>query len=283
MSSRHTDPTTLRWQSLLFVPATRLDRLEKALASNADSVCIDLEDSVPADGKEAARATVCALLAGRDEPRLTLRINGLRTKAGLADLLALADHPAPLPLILLPMVESATEVAIAASILGGAATGFIPLVETPAGLRRAREIGASVKVAAMMFGGGDLSSELGVELAWEPLAVARALFLLACAEAGVPAIDVPFIRLDDMAGLADETGRAKALGFSAKAAIHPDQIAAIHRVMRPSSDEIEEAEAAVRAFAEAGGRAMRFRGRMLEAPIMRRYETILAYKDKINA
>lgn len=275
--------TATDFQSLLFVPGLRPDRIAKALASGADRVCIDLEDSVPADGKAEARGAAIAALAEHASDRLSLRINGLATRAGLADLLTLADGGCLPPLLLIPMVESAAEVAIVASILSGTEVQLVPLVETLRGLRSAYDIASAPGVAAMMFGGGDLSSELGVALEWEPLLAARGQFLLACAEAGIPSIDVPFIKLDDAAGLEDETRRAKALGFAAKAAIHPDQIPAIHRVMRPTPEEIEEARSAEVAFAAAGGAAVRFRGKMLEAPIMRRYRRILTYEELNNA
>ncbi|MBY0520126.1 MAG: HpcH/HpaI aldolase/citrate lyase family protein, partial [Sphingomonas sp.] len=141
-------------------------------------------------------------------------------------------------------------------------------------------------VVAMMFGGGDLSGELGVALAWEPLAVARGLFILACAEAGIPAIDVPWIALDDSTGLADEARRAKAIGFQAKAAIHPAQLGVIHAAMRPSPALVEEARGALVAYQEAGGRAIRYQGKMLEAPIIRRYARIIAmaaFRESIDA
>jgi len=257
-----------RMQSLLFVPGTRPDRFASALASGADAVCIDLEDAVPPDGKDAARR---AALEALGDPRLLLRINGLTTDFGRADLDHLGASSSRPPLLLLPKVESADELAPAAEL----GIGLVPLIETPRGLRRAHEIGAAPGVVAMMFGGGDLSAELGVALAWEPLAVARSLFVLACAEAGVPAIDVPYLHLDDEAGLADETRRAQALGFAAKAAIHPKQIATLHSVLRPSPAQVEEAQAAEAAFQAAGGAAVRWNGRMLEAPVMRRYRRIL--------
>lgn len=268
-----------RAQSLLFVPGSRPDRIAKALDSGADLVCIDLEDSVPEGDKAAARASALAAIAAHREGRLALRINGMATRAGLADLLAIAEVDVAPPLVLLPKVESGAEVALVASVLGRPDIALVPLVETPRGLRAAHRIAAAPSVCAMMFGGGDLSSELGVALEWEPLLGARSQFLLACAEAGVPSIDVPFIRLGDSAGLEEETRRAKAAGFTAKAAIHPDQIETIHRVMRPTAEELEEAEAAEEAFAAAGGAAVRFRGKMLEAPIMRKYRQILTHKD----
>lgn len=257
-----------RMQSLLFVPGSRPDRFAGALASGADAVCIDLEDAVPPDGKDAARAAAIEALG---DPRLVIRCNGLTTDHGRSDIETLGAAARRPPLLLVPKVESAAELAPAAAI----GIGLVPLIETPRGLRLAHEIASAPGVVAMMFGGGDLSAELGVALAWEPLRTARGLFLLACAEAGVPGIDVPFIVLDDEAGLADETARAKALGFAAKAAIHPKQIAAIHAVMRPTPGELDEARQAEAAFQAANGAAVRWNGRMLEAPVMRRYRRIL--------
>uniref|UniRef100_UPI0035942313 aldolase/citrate lyase family protein n=1 Tax=Blastomonas sp. TaxID=1909299 RepID=UPI0035942313 len=133
-------------------------------------------------------------------------------------------------------------------------------------------------------GGGDFSAEIGVALAWEPLLTARQQLVLACAEAGVPAIDVPFIKLGDEAGLAEECAKARALGFAAKAAIHPAQVPVIDAAFAPSRAEINEATEALRAFEEGGGRAMRHNGRMLEAPMVKQYRAVLARaKDGIDA
>ncbi len=267
--------------SMLFVPGNKPGRYAKALESRADFVCIDLEDSVPAAEKAAAREAALAALGA--DARLVLRINSVRTRAGLEDLLALADAPAMPSLLFLPMVEDAAEVAIVASVLGKDTPGLVPLIETVRGIGAAGAIGAAPRVAAMMFGGGDLSAELGVELAWEPLRVARGQFVMACAGAGVPAIDVPYIRLDDEEGLKAETLSARALGFAAKAAIHPAQIDTINSVFKPTAEDLAEAREAEQAFIAAGGAAVRFKGRMLEAPIMRRYRRILAMQENINA
>lgn len=261
--------------TLLFVSAATPARIQKALASNADTICIDLEDSVPAGSKAAAR--IAALAALSLSSRLSLRTNAVNTTAGLRDLLALADHADRPALLLIPKVESAAEIRIVANLLPG--VPIVPLIETPAGLRETARIAAEVSVAAMMFGGGDMSAELGVELAWEPLLAARGAFLLGCAEAAKPAIDVPFIHLDDTAGLTQETRCAKAIGFQAKAAIHPAQIDIINTVLRPSDQEIADAREAIAAFEAAGGAAIRFKGRMLEEPVMRRFRRILDKSD----
>lgn len=267
-------------QSMLFVPGSRPERFAKALASGADCVTIDLEDSVPVAGKAEARA---AALAAMGDPRLAIRINALTTRAGLADLLAIADAAVRPPLIFIPKVESPAEIAIARASLDDAAIGIVPLIESVAGLEAASAIARAPGVAMLMFGGGDLAAELGVALAWEPLLHARSQIVQACAGAGVPALDVPFIALDDADGLAEECRRARALGFAAKAAIHPAQVAAIHAAFRPSGPELAEAEEAEAAFAAAGGAVVAFRGMMLEAPVMRRYRQILALKGMIDA
>jgi (S)-citramalyl-CoA lyase len=266
-------------QSMLFVPGNRPERFAKALASGADLVCIDLEDAVPADAKDAARAA--ALDAAQSDPRYAIRINGLTTRDGLADLLALAAADYRPPLIFIPKVEAAHEIVIARSVIGD--IGFVPLIETVKGLACAGAIAAEAQVVMMMFGGGDLSAQLGVALAWEPLVVARSQFVMACAGAGVPAMDVPFTHLDDADGLRVEAEKAKALGFAAKAAIHPAQIEVLHSVFRPSAEAFAEAYEAREVFKASGGAAVRFKGKMLEAPFMRAYEHIIAIGEKINA
>jgi len=261
--------------NFLFVPANRPERFEKAAASGADMICIDLEDSVPAGQKESAREAVLSALAGLERERTAVRINGLKTTAGLADLMALASADHLPALIFLPMVESESEVEIAHAILGDKIDGLIPLIETVRGLRAGDAIAASKGVTAMMFGGGDFSAELGTRLEWEPLLAARGAFILCCASARVMAIDVPYIDMGNEAGLAEECDRARAMGFHAKAAIHPRQLPAIQKAMRPSETEIAEAREAVAAYDQAGGVAISHKGHMLEAPIMERYRRIV--------
>ena len=167
-------------------------------------------------------------------------------------------------------------------MLGDRCPELIPLIETPRGLRQALEIASAPKIAAVMFGGADFSGELGVALAWEPLLAARSALLLACAEAKVPAIDVPCIELDNLAGLEAECARARALGFAAKAAIHPAQVTAIEAAFTPTLAEVAEAEEAIAAYLAAGERAIRFKGKMLEALVVKRYRAVLSRKGLIS-
>lgn len=244
---------------------------------------IDLEDAVSEADKPVARKAALAQIA-EDPSGWGIRINAITTAAGVCDLAVLSETAVLPASLLLPMVEGAGEIAVVAGALGSACPPLIPLIETPRGLRHALAIAEHPAVSAIMFGGGDFSSELGVELAWEPLLAARQQVVLACAEVKKAAIDVPFIALEDEAGLAAECAKSRALGFSAKAAIHPRQLDAINTAFAPSEAEVSEAREAIAAFEAGGGRAIRFKGRMLEAPFIKRYRAVLArHQEQTNA
>ena len=261
--------------SILFVPGSRPDRFAKARDAGAGVTVIDLEDAVPADGKDAARSHAIEAMASGGEG-WAIRINAVETADGMADLLTLRDAGALPQFVFLPMVQEARDVEIAARVLGDACPHIVPLVETPRALRHALAIASAPKVAAMMFGGGDFAAELGVKLSWEPLLAARQQLLLACAERQLPLIDVPWIHLDDEEGLAGECAHARAMGFAAKAAIHPRQVTTIDKAFTPSEREVNEAEEALRAYDDAGGKVIRHKGRMLETPIVKHYRAIVA-------
>ena len=267
-------------QTLLFVPADRPDRFDKALASGAHLVCLDLEDAVAPQRKQLAReATLTYLDRCTSQDRLAVRINRVASREGLSDILCLCQaHTRPATL-LLPKVESVAEIEIVVSALGSLEVGLIPLIESVKGLADVASIATASPCTAVLFGGHDFASELGVAMEWEPMLLARSTIAHACAAAGIPAIDAPSVAFEDEAQLEHDTRRAKALGFTAKAAIHPAQIAPIHRVFHPTDEEIAEARDAIEAFRFASGAAVQFRGRMLDKPMMRRYELTLARAD----
>ncbi|MGB3471174.1 MAG: CoA ester lyase [Erythrobacter sp.] len=269
--------------SLLFVPGSRPDRFAKAKVGGADLTVIDLEDAVAADDKASARDAAFGQIA-EEGTGWAIRINAVTSAAGIRDLAALADAEVLPETLLVPMVETATEIDVITGVLGDRCPALVPLVETPRGLRHALEIVSRDAVTALMFGGGDFSGELGVELAWEPLFSARQQVILACAEAKKPAIDVPFIQLENDGGLAQECAAARAIGFVAKAAIHPRQVPAITAAFAPSEAEVAEAREALAAYEAGGGRAIRFKGRMLEAPFVKKYRAVIArHQEQINA
>ncbi|EED35006.1 putative citrate lyase beta subunit [Luminiphilus syltensis NOR5-1B] len=276
-----TDATalSLAFQTLLFVPGSRMDRVAKAHATDADIVAIDLEDAVPEAEKDAAREGVLHFLATDATVRTAVRINGLRTRAGLQDLLAFSGTDSSPGIVLVPMVESPVELDIFNAAFNGKAVSVVPIVETVKGLSAVVAIGQSANVANVMFGGGDFSSQMGVDLAWEPLFHARSRFVMQCVEAGVRAVDVPYIHIKDDTGLEEETQRVKSLGFSAKALIHPNQAAIVKTALKPTASELERAAQAVAAYHQAGGGAIMHQGVMLDEPIVRRMESLLKLNE----
>ena len=165
----------LRLAALLFTPGSRLDRLPKAVASGADGVIVDLEDAVGAADKDRVRTEVVAYFKehGRvaaDRPFTSaIRINNLRSPHGLADLDALNAAAVRPDVVMLAKVESAAEVQLAARKLPESVR-LICLIETVQGVRRCASIAeASPRVAALAFGGLDLSSETGGEPTWDAL------------------------------------------------------------------------------------------------------------------
>lgn len=268
------------FRSLLFVPGSRPDRFAKALGAGADIVCVDLEDAVAADAKRAAQDAALDFLAETAPgPRRAVRINALRTVAGLGDLAAVAARAPKQGILVMPKVEDSEEIRIAEAVLAevGAGLRIIALVETLRGLEAASAIAlASPLMAGLLFGGVDLAAELGVPPGPEPLRHARTVVLHAAHRAGIEAMDVPCLDVRDPAVVLEEARVARRLGFTAKAAIHPNQLPAIHEVFTPSAAEVAEAEKVVAAYrASATGLAV-VDGRLVEKPVVKRMERVLA-------
>ena len=265
-------------RSWLFTPATRSDRFARADEAGADVLIIDLEDAVAPGDKDRARAAALAHLdAGRGTaPIQALRVNGLRTRAGLDDLRLLLESRTGPDAVILPKVETPDEPRLADAWLAeaGSRAALVALIESARGLEAAPEIARSTpRLSALMFGAADLAADLGAPAAWEPLLYARSRVVAAAAAAGIGAIDAPYFDLKDQAGLEAELRAAVALGFAAKAAIHPGQVAAINAALTPSAAAVAEARE-ILAQNEAGVGVVG--GRMVDEAVARRARRILA-------
>jgi (S)-citramalyl-CoA lyase len=256
-------------RSALFVPADRPDRFAKAFAAGADAVIVDLEDAVAIPAKDAGRKAALDLASVGDNRFWVLRMNHLGTAAGLADLLALCAASTLPPAVMLPKVESVAEVEIASHHLSasGAEVAVVALIETVAGLDAAPAIARHPAVHALALGGADLAAELGCDMAWEPLLHARSRLVQAAAGA-LPVWDVPFLDIADDAGLRREAESVRALGYSAKMAIHPAQVAGINAAFRPGAAQLDRARRIVAAFEVARGGVVVVDGRMVDAPVV---------------
>jgi citrate lyase subunit beta/citryl-CoA lyase/(S)-citramalyl-CoA lyase len=267
----------MTYRSLLFVPGSRPDRFHKALEAGADAVCIDLEDAVPPDGKAQAQIDALTFLSvyGRASP-VGLRINGVRSRDGLRDLIALPRGRGRPDFLMVPKVAAGEDLALIVEVLGANAPPLWPVIESAEGLRRAWEICAAPGVAGVLFGGADLSADLGSDMGWDALLLARSTLVAAAARAGIATLDVPHLDLKDPDDLAASTARAKALGFTGRSCIHPDQVAAVNAAFSPSPAQIERAQRVVEAFDAAGGAAALLDGKLIEQPVIRAARRVLS-------
>ncbi len=267
--------------ALLFTPGSKLDRLPKAVASGADGVIVDLEDSIGVGDKDRVRAEVVAFFKkhGRIEADRTLasviRLNNLRGSTGLADLDAVNAAAIRPDFVMLSKVESASEVLLAARRLPER-VGLICLIETVLGVRFVNEIAsASPRVAALAFGGLDLSAETGGEPAWDALLWPRTAVVHACSAAGILPLDQPYIDFANPAGLEEECTQTRPLGFVGKLAIHPNQVGIIQRSYRPLPAQIERARKIVAAYEAAKGAVANVDGQMIDVPIFKSAQRLL--------
>jgi (S)-citramalyl-CoA lyase len=261
----------LAW-SVLFVPGNRPDRFEDALASGADALVIDLEDSAASSAKDQARRDAIAFLAtcpSHATPRI-FRSNHIGTPDGFRDLCILVENQSPVDAIMLPKVETAAEIAIVARNIAssGSVTRIIALVETAAGFANADSIAGHPSVDVLAFDGADYAADTNARFSWKPLLFACSRLVQTAALSGCGMWDVPYLDIRDEAGLMAETTAARAVGFTSKLAIHPAQIAGIHASYRDSGGEIERARRIVAASQDAGGRVCMLDGRMIDRPIV---------------
>ena len=271
-------------RSLLFVPANRTALYARAFASDAGALVLDLEDSVPADQKAAARDAVAALEPpdGWTRP-IFVRLNAHGTADFDLDVRAAAA--APVAGVILPKVERAADVravdqALAACERDDRRLSLILLLETPGGVLRAAELAdcGAPRVAAFAFGAEDYRAGMGLDALDPALAdFARATIANAAAAAHLPAIDAPYLQVNDLDRLRSAAGRARALGFKAKFAIHPSQVPVINGEFAGGEDRAWAArvvEVYQRAVGEGKG-SVALDGRMIDEATMKRARDIL--------
>lgn len=273
-------------RSKLFVPASRPELFEKALASQADALSFDLEDAVAPTRKQAAREDLARWLASpasdlADTPhqkKIIVRVNAADTPDFADDLAVLGGLP--IDVLNLPKVESAAALRAAAeqAIEAGFKGEFLVTVETPRALACAAELaGAHPRVAGLQLGLADLFEPLGIDR-YQPETL-RAVMLalrLGAGCAGKYAMDAAYARVRDADGFRAEAQLARSLGFLGKSCVHPSQVAIANEVFGFSAEEIEEAQRIVAASREQDGvGAFLLDGKMIDAPFVRRAQDVL--------
>ena len=278
-------------RSFLFVPADSEHKMAKAASAGADALILDLEDSVAAAARPAARQLAQDYLRGKHN--VWVRINPLDTDDAVADLEAvMVSAPSGIVLPKPPSAAAVVELDKRLTQLEAAHghaqgnTRILPLcTEQAAAIFTLHSyIGASPRLAAMSWGAEDLSAAVGASTNrdddgnWLPTyELARSLCLLIAAAAEVAAIDTVFTDFRDKKGLARYAANARRDGFSGMLAIHPVQVDVINDAFAPSSEELEHAEKIVALFADnPGAGTVGLDGKMIDRPHLLQAQRLLA-------
>ena len=268
--------------SFLFVPGNRPERFLKALNSDANAVVIDLEDAVPEEDKEQARAairTAWGSFTNEQKKRLIIRSNSPGSNFYGADLILAQELN--VACLLIPKSESLDQINGAALILPN--TAIIPMIETALGLDRLNDLANSQQVLRLALGNLDLQADLG--MACDPqeteLQTARFQIVLASRLAQIaPPIDGVTPSTDDLERISNDAQRAKRMGFGGKLCIHPKQVGPVKDAFMPSADEIDWAHRVIAADKASKGGVVKLDGRMIDRPVVLLAQRTLAVAGK---
>src|SRR4029079_9705028 len=261
------DPAIAR--SYLYVPARPPDRFDKALASGADAVIVDLEDAVPADEKVAARNALGQCLTPAKP--VIVRVNAANSQWFRDDLeVCRNDGVAG---IILPKAEALDEELIDICTRGG--KQLLPLIETAIGLVLAQTIACGPCVQRLLFGTIDFQLELGIDGDGEELLYFRSQLVLASQLGGVqPPVDGPCTNFHDVVQVSVHAERARRLGFGGVLCIHPQQIEAVNGAFTPTASQLTWAQRVLDAATRSGGAAIALDGRMIDRPVILKAEQV---------
>jgi citrate lyase subunit beta / citryl-CoA lyase len=257
-------------RTYLFVPGTRPDRFDKALASGADAIVLDLEDAVAPEQKSDARDHIVRWLrtaSPADRARCAVRINDSASDWFADDLTALQGTG--VAQIMLPKTEQALQTRLVVEAVPGAQV--LALIERARGVAHVDEIAGAPGVARLVFGTLDFALDLNLDIRHDAVglnhAAARIALASRVADLAAPVAGVT-PQLDDEARLLADLALARCHGFGAKLCIHPGQVLPIHRALQPSEAELVWARRVLAADAASPGVA-RLDGRMVDVPVVR--------------
>jgi citrate lyase subunit beta / citryl-CoA lyase len=256
-------------RSYLFAPGHNEKLLAKVFGAGADAVILDLEDAVPPDAKQTARAMVADALT---EHPAWVRINAAQTHQAADDLAAVGDRAYG---IRIPKVESVSDVRWVAERAPG--KPLLCAIETAKGVANTLRIAEEPSVELLALGGIDLQKDLGVSSGGAPLQYVRSHLVVAARAAGIaPPIDSVYPHIHDDEGLRREATESRSLGFFGKSAVHPAQLPTIHTVFDPDADEVQWAHQVLAAFDASKGAAVRLpTGEFVDLPVAERARGIL--------
>ncbi|CAN5697460.1 CoA ester lyase [soil metagenome] len=291
-------------RSLLSVPASSLNMIEKALATDADAVMIDLEDAVAPNAKAGARKNVIQSLEKLDpgEKVVLYRVNALDTAYFYRDLIEVIEEAGQyLDAVIIPKVNRAEDLYAVDTLLSQIEAavdlehGKVKIegqIESAAGLVNVDAIAnATPRLEALHFGPGDYAASImmpqtsiGTMDEWDRsypghrFHYAMQRIVVAARAAGIRALDGPVADYRDEEGLRESCVIARSLGFDGKWCIHPAQISTVNETFSPTNEEIEWAEKTMQAYEEAnasGSGSISVDGQMIDAASIRMARRIL--------
>ena len=260
-------------RSCLSVPGSSPKMLGKAPTLPADQVFMDLEDSVAPLAKDEARGNVIDALKNNDwgDKIVVVRINSIDTQWAADDLKTVIEAAGSyLDCVMVPKVQYAHEIHFVDHMLRMIETNFglekrigiEAQIETATGLENINEIAhASDRIETLIFGPADMSASLGLPTVTAGLPMpgypgdhwhwVLERILVAARDAGLQAIDGPYLLIKDLDGFREMSMRARALGYDGKWALHPGQIDVLNEVFTPTQEEYDKAEALLEAYKHA--------------------------------
>lgn len=281
-------------RSLLLCTTSFERHVQAALAGAADAVVLDLETTIAEPEKARARQAAAKVLSESKRPGIFVRINQIDSPQILDDLLAL-QMPA-LRGVMLPQAEARDQIIALDWMLSrleqrysrnGPPVEILPLVESARGVENLMSVlSASPRIKQATFGIADYSLDTGLHVAPDEaeLCYIRDRLVHGSRACGLAApIDTVWLDLDDAEGLQASLRRARRRGFAGKLCIHPKQVEACNRGFMPDAEEVAAARKVIAAFADAMASnvaAIRVDGRLVDLPIVRHAEQIVALAEK---
>lgn len=266
-------------RSLLFVPGSNEAAIADAPETAADTVVIDLEDAVSHGNKDAAReVALSALEEWNTEIPLGIRINGIDTPRGIADVEAIVTADTEPEFLAVPDVRGVSDLRAISDILSERETAIelLPLIEQPSAVFAAEDIANAPRIYGLLFAAIDFQMNMGMSVLGESdISLPRYLVSMAASSAGVPAFDKPLLVTDDEEQLRAETKTARTLGYDGKLAVNHEQAKVINDVFTPSKKEVAEAREIIEAFNASDEGLVDVGGTVVDKPVIEQLRDVI--------
>ena len=246
----------------IFIPANKLEWIDKTFKKGSDAIIIDLEDSVPEEQKVEARTNLSTYLHSHNlDKTILIRVNPIDGEFGKDDIKVLSEVSTKIDAFMLPKIEEV-------EVLNNLPNNLVALIETPKSVQNLENIASHEHVIGIALGAADLSASLGSDMSWDSLLFTRSKIIIEAAINNLFTIDSPFMNIQDISSLESECALSKGMGFDGKAAIHPDQIETITKSFLPNQQDIQEAKEIIKAFNSSSEAVIAYKGKMIDMPII---------------